>query len=313
MFKPMLAATIKDPTQLKYPLLGTPKIDGIRCVVHPYQGALTRSLKPVPNNYVRAEISKWQDRLNWCDGELTVGDGFQSTTSGIMSHSGRPAFTFHVFDIVPLPLTIGDKWLVNYPERLEHNKRFIWKAPFVKVLIPTAVHNSQDLKQYVDTCLEQGYEGACFRSINSPYKFGRSTLKQQWLLKYKQFEDSDAVIVAFNELMHNDNDAETNETGYKQRSTHQANMIPMGVLGSFRVRDLITNLEFNVGTGFNASQRKEYWDKRDSLLGKLIKYRHQPHGQKELPRIPVFLGLRDGRDTSKPAQEEFNYDERILR
>ena len=95
-FKPMLAASCDDIDQLRYPLLATQKIDGIRCLI--IDGvAMSRSLKPIPNRYIQSIIGKRE--YNGLDGELVVGSSFQQATSGIMSSDGEPDFTYHVFDL----------------------------------------------------------------------------------------------------------------------------------------------------------------------------------------------------------------------
>lgn len=53
-FKPMLAGKAPDDlNELTLPVLVSPKLDGIRCVMH--EGvALSRKLKPIPNAFVYA-------------------------------------------------------------------------------------------------------------------------------------------------------------------------------------------------------------------------------------------------------------------
>jgi DNA ligase-1 len=57
--RPMLSAKFDNFEQekhnLKFPLLATPKLDGIRCV-KVYGKALSRTFKPIPNKYVREKI-----------------------------------------------------------------------------------------------------------------------------------------------------------------------------------------------------------------------------------------------------------------
>ena len=65
----MLAASCDDIDQLRYPLLATQKIDGIRCLI--IDGvAMSRSLKPIPNRYIQSIIGKRE--YNGLDGELVV-------------------------------------------------------------------------------------------------------------------------------------------------------------------------------------------------------------------------------------------------
>ena len=112
-------------------------------------------------------------------------------------------------------------------------------------------------------------------------------------MKLKRFVDSEAMILGFSELMHNENEAEVNELGYTKRSHKKEGMVASGLLGAFGVRDIVTNVEFDVASGLDEELKKEIWDNKDKYLGKLIKYKYFPTGGKEKPRLPVFLGFRD--------------------
>ena len=45
--------------------------------------------------------------------------------------------------------------------------------------------------------LNAGYEGLMLRDPNGIYKFGRSSVKENILLKVKEFMDDEAEIIAF--------------------------------------------------------------------------------------------------------------------
>lgn len=97
--KPMLAYTVDNPRGLQFPLLASPKLDGIRCVCTVNDGPVSRSLKPIPNRFIHGQLFFYPP----FDGELMVGDptdpsAFNRSTSGIMSHDGEPDFTYWVFD-----------------------------------------------------------------------------------------------------------------------------------------------------------------------------------------------------------------------
>lgn len=62
------------------------------------------------------------------------------------------------------------------------------------------------------------------------------------------------------------------------------------------MRDVLSGVSFSIGTGLTAAQRQFYWNERDILPGKLIKYKFFPVGVKVAPRHPVFLGFRDKAD-----------------
>src|SRR5690606_27777905 len=113
---------------------------------------------------------------------------------------------------------------------------------------------------------------------------GRSTAREGHLLKLKRFTDGEAVVIGFEELMHNANEATKDELGYTKRSTHADGKVPMGTLGALKVRDLTTGIEFSIGTGYTAAQRRKLWDARDTLVGKVVKYKHFEGGVKDAPR-----------------------------
>src|SRR5208282_1412349 len=99
-FRPMLASHCKDTSKLRYPVLVSKKLDGIRATV---QGGrlLSRSLKPIPNAEIQKTFGGLPDGI---DGELILGDpcapdAYRKTTSVVMSDE-KPAtgVRYHVFD-----------------------------------------------------------------------------------------------------------------------------------------------------------------------------------------------------------------------
>lgn len=284
---PMLASALPSIDKVKYPVLCTPKLDGIRCLIINGQ-AVSRKFKPIPNNYIREQLKGLPENL---DGELItytngIRDNFNIVSSKVMSEDGEPEFTYEVFDYVKTNLTQNYQFrmimldLLNLPE-------------FCNKLLPIFIYDEQELLDYESKCLNEGYEGIMLRIPEGPYKCGRSTPKEAYLLKMKRFEDSEAIIIGFEERMHNTNEATKDAFGKTERSSHKDNMVPMGTLGSLRVRDIKTGKEFNIGTGFDDATRQWMWDNKEKLMGDIAKYKHQPSGSDELPRFPVFLGLRD--------------------
>lgn len=288
--KPMLASPAGELIRL--PALLSPKLDGIRCLV--INGvAVGRSLKPLPNKYVQKLFGRQE--LNGLDGELIVGlptakDVFQQTSSGVMSIEGEPEVMFHVFDDF---LETG-----GFQRRLHTAMRRIKKAKCCEPVEHHLVGDAAQLNSWEEDYLALGYEGVMLRSLDGPYKHGRSTAKEGYLLKVKRFEDSEARVIGYSELMHNANEAKRNELGQLERSSHKAGKVGKQTLGALLVKDLKTNVEFDIGTGFTAEQRQLLWAMGDNLMGKIVKYKSQPTGVKEKPRFPVFLGFRDTVDIS---------------
>ena len=162
--------------------------------------------------------------------------------------------------------------------------------------MPTVIlDNWEEFEEVEAGHLELGFEGTILRGIASTYKHGRATPKENRLTKVKRFEDSEALVVGFEELMHNENEAFIDETGHTKRSDHQANKVAGGKLGKL-VCKTPEGVEFRIGTGFTMGERKSIWDIRKVLESHgpiYVKYKHQPHGAKDKPRAPVFICFRD--------------------
>lgn len=281
--KPMLAATCKDLAAIQYPVVVSPKLDGIRALV--IDGVLvSRTLKPIPNAQLQARYGR--PEFEGLDGELIFGsptapDVFNKTTSCVMTRNAdADCMMFYVFD----KLGAG-----SYIQRIDN----IPRSRAIKHVTQSHCYNSADVQNIENQLVEAGYEGIMLRDPQGRYKYGRSTLKEQLLMKYKRFDTSEAIIVGFEEKTHNANDATLDARGYTKRSSHQENQIPAGTLGALIVKDLTTGVEFNIGTGFNDEQRKVMWDNQPFMLGRVVSYQYFPIGVVDKPRFPSFRGLRD--------------------
>lgn len=291
--KPMLASSVKDISKLKFPLIATPKIDGIRCLKIDGQ-LVSRKFKPIRNKYIQETLVPiCPDGL---DGELVVGKTFQACTSAIMSVDGTPDFTFHVFDYVLSSLT------KPYITRLYDLFRTIKQinSPFVQAVPTQTINNIEELNMFEEECLAVGFEGIMLRVPQGPYKCGRATLKEGWLLKLKQFEDSEATIIGFEEQMHNLNDPTIDDLGYTQRSSVQDGMTPAGTLGTILARDdkRFPDITLRIGTGEGLTYelRQEIWNNQAAYIGRIISYKYQDVGSKDAPRFPTWRGFRDPDD-----------------
>ena len=77
----------------------------------------------------------------------------------------------------------------------------------VEKILPVEIRDAAQLAAYEEECLAEGYEGVMIRTPDSPYKCGRSTEREGWLLKIKRFEDAEAVVLDTYEGMSNQNEA----------------------------------------------------------------------------------------------------------
>ena len=292
--QPILAAKKPVFENIKFPVLATPKIDGIRCLKVNGQ-AVSRSFKPIPNVHIRTMIEAHCP--DGFDGEILCGDGFSDVQSMVMKRDGTPDFTYLVFD------TVRNSLDTPYAERQIHLAEDFCHTPmlsFCKPLFGVLINNLEELKDIMALHLEQGHEGTMIRDPKSPYKCGRASLKEGYLTAIKYFEDGEAEVYGFEELMSNQNEKTEDAFGHSERSSKKENMVPANTLGAFLVRKS-DGTEFKIGTGkgLTAALRKQIWDNKDHYLGKLVHYRSQPHGVKDKPRIPVWHGFRSPEDMSK--------------
>ena len=289
----MLAGKVKDVNKLRYPVLASLKLDGVRAFV---SGSVvySRNYKPIPNVYVQ---NLFKNLPEGTDGELILGNptdpaAYRRTVSAVMG-SENPYGKYVVLHVVDrIPEAGKDPGFelryAQYCLELTGRKN-------VKIVQQDYVHGAKELLAMETRALAQGHEGLMVRDPNGRYKHGRSSEKEGILLKLKRFSDSEAVILDTVPLMHNENEAKEDELGHTKRSTAKSGLVALPMLGKFLVRDVKSGVEFECGTGLGLTEelRTELWPKRKSLVGKIIKYKFFPTGGKDKPRFPVWLGWRD--------------------
>ena len=258
---PMLAAELTDERLLRYPMLATPKVDGIRFLVVNGK-AVTRSLNPIPNDHIRGWIEA--NLPEGVDGEITVPGGFGATSSAVTRKDGTPDFTLHVFDCwakgAPYCARIGRVYLLG------------GRHPRIRILSPVPIKDEAALWAFEDRCLAEGHEGVILRDQNGAYVCGRTREEEGLMLKLKRHRDDEAVILTVYPMDGSDTEA-----------------------GGFAVewKGVRFNLAWNSSLGLT---RADAWYMYESLRGRIVRFRHQPHRAKRLPRFPVLTGFREGWD-----------------
>lgn len=284
--RPMLAVKVREIAKLRLPLYVSPKLDGVRCLL--YQGVFwSRTGKPIPNRALQDVASRHPDLF--LDGELLCPrlvhqdrfEQYNTTISQVMSIEGGSQARYHVFDCY-------------HPLKSKH-ERYLelasLPAPFLRVehlLCDTPEQITRLFEQH----LAEGYEGSMLACPQGLYKNGRSTLKEQLLLKLKIFEDAEFEIVAVNPLMKNLNVASLNELGYQVRSHAKDNKVAQETLGAL-VLKTAAGETFSCGTGFSQAQRDQLWDIRSQLVGQWATVHFFEMTSNDVPRFPVFKALRD--------------------
>lgn len=307
--KPMLAEDWVEE-KVRFPVIAQPKIDGVRALN--FEGTLTgRSLKQHKNRFT-TEFYSCTEYVG-LDGEMAAEhecnpDLCRITTSALNTIEGSPRTMWHLFDYVTsetisLPYSQRLLALFERVEKLEPQSRInLGIMPCYNVM------NLEQLIELDDMWLDAGYEGTIIRDPNGLYKQGRSTVKEGGLLRIKRFIEAEAIVLGIIEGETNLNEAKTNELGYVERSTHQCNMVPNGMVGSLRcmvLKDVLdrgkllfeSGQEILVGAGrMPHHDRALYFRDQALLVGKVIKFKTFPKGVKDKPRFPTFQTIRAASD-----------------
>ena len=284
-----------DPKFLRYPLYVFPKFNGFRGYVK--DGVVyTASNKPFKNRAMQEAFKLFHNH----DGEFVVGDpsdghnSLEKTSSVVTSQKPIDNLRFYVFDWIG-DLTLPFRIRNGLPggARIEEWQNFkVVRAPY------EIAHCWGDVLRIERKYVEAGWEGVITRDPKAPYKCGRSTAREAFMGKLKQFKDAEFKIVGWEERMHNGNEATVSETGRTKRSTAKAGKTGRGDLGAL-ILETEAGHQFGCGTGFTDAQRAEFWRIKDELIGQFAKVKYHETGTKDVPLLPVFIHIRPEEDMTK--------------
>jgi len=295
VIRPMKAPTesVSDFEALHYPLLGSPKIDGQRCMGH--AGRIwTSTMSPFPNvNLNKVMTGRWLDGL---DGEIVVGlpngENVLKRTKAVMAREGSPEFTWYVFDDYSRADLPFEQRFGNAARRVHEFTKGLRRICVVP-LPQSILRSAKDAAEYELCCINSGYEGMMLRDPRAPYKFGRATLKEASIFKCKRWDDAEAVVVDLVQGSVNGNEAVRRGDGGIKRSTSKEGLMPSGAVGTLVCMDLSTRAEIRVATGtMTAAEAAHYWQEPRDIVGKIITYKYMPYGTDRLPRHPTFKCIR---------------------
>lgn len=292
--RPMKGEALESLSQSQFPIMVFPKIDGFRCVLdrHP----LTSRLSPFPNRHFHSDLQNVLPVGCTLDSEAVVGfkrgpGVLQRTSSGLTSQDGKPDYRLWVFDHIPTNLNMP------FHARYDDAARIVAELnhPRVKLLRFRWAHNVEELTEILDHLLDLGYEGGIGRDPTAPYKEGKATIRQGFMWKVKPFDTCEGRVIGWYEEEKNTNEAKREITGKLKRSSARSGKVAKGRLGGLILRDVKTSVEVRVGGGFDAAHRDGLWPIRETLMGKLVRYKKQAVGEKDKPRHPNFVEFVDFR------------------
>lgn len=287
MFRPQLYPNEMIPPEgMKYPLIASYKLDGIRCLVKDGK-VLSRSLKPLPNHHLPLLLQEYvRHSLGGVvfDGELYAHNTpFNELTSIIMSKDKPlpPALTYYVFDLPSL---------TSKPYKYRLNIIRINKFPTPKSRL---CDNYYDVECFLQDAYNEGYEGLILTNPNSYYKHGRITLSSGNGYKLKRYLTFDGVIkgVVRGTRARRGSLRTTNELGYSVTSRKKADRVPDDKASAFVVD--YNGHDLKVALALSDVERSYVWYERDKYIGRCIEYKGLLTGSKNVPRHPVFVRFRD--------------------
>lgn len=273
---PMLAhAFDKSAHRVVYPAFVQPKLDGVRMITcfDPSRGDVVfmsrtgkplDALKPVFGPDL-ARLLVTRPGL-WLDGEVYSRDlTFEEIVSAVRNEQNPDPNTlhkleYHVYDV------ITDRPESPFHERHMAVQEVLKNTPNWIQSVPTySVSSADEVLRHHDEFVQQGYEGVMIRNRDGPYVYKRSYDLQ----KFKNFRDDEFVITDVKEATGNDAG-----TAIIQCKTEDGQCFWVRPRGTREYRAELL-------------RRKKY------VLYKQLTVRYQNLTDKNIPRFPVGITIRD--------------------
>ena len=299
-FKPQLAPNEKvDLSTLKYSLLASTKLDGIRCILKEGE-ILSRSLKQIQCKQLRERLEplrKFSEENNVIfDGEIYSPKlNFQEITHFTMTKDLGDEelpdhLRFYCFDML-------DK--LNDPFEIRNDKMEGIIGLYNKIAYPVEqriVNSAKEVETYFEEVLSQGYEGLILRDPKSLYKFGRFTVREGGMFKCKPVLDFDGKITGVVQSTEVDEDAEKkiNELGRSVTSKKLSERHTIEKASAFWVD--YEGKPLKAVLAMTNEEKIEVWKNKEKYIGRFIEYKGMLVGAKDLPRHPVYIRMRDDKN-----------------
>ena len=242
---------------VRFPTCATPRVLGVRCLTMIDGRPVDMNKNGIWNKHICDTLESYG--MSGLDGVLKLnGDAtYVETEDAVMEKSGKPDFTYYVFDLWNRPH-------LTYSERVRSMKHIITDPhpPEIEVLYPSVVYDTKGLMNYWNRCADYGFDGTVMRFGGGYYAWW-THLKGD-LKIFSHYRRYKADVVGFEQ------DGNT------------------GNLRGFKCKNALGQT-FSVRAGFTRKQRKDYWDTRTIQVGNRIWFTTQPGTC--APRHPVFIRI----------------------
>jgi len=252
-----------------------PKLDGIRCfaIVEDGKAKLyARSGKLISNfdDTIGSALATLGDGCY--DGELMGEDFVSLMRQAYRKENVESEGTYlALFDFLPLEEWRTNETIMTSRDRYHELASRIFSRDESKYVKPVERYlvdaNYDEIMKLHNAFVKNGYEGAMVKTVDSPYRFGRS----YDIMKVKKFHDADLLI-------------ESIEEGTGRLS---------GCTGAVMVD--YNGVKVNVGSGFSDEERIQIWNDKDSFIGRMIEVRYQEVTPDGSLRFPTFVCFRNDR------------------
>lgn len=274
---PMLAQTWNKVSKKhrRFPLIAQPKLNGMRCIKvgNKFFTRTGKEIVSVPSllqmtNTIFGDLP--------LDGELYYhGMSFeenQSICRPTVNIAEDSRMQYHIFDA---NIKKGAEIRIN--RVLWHMVEFFNTHPKyftngrIQIVTTVSVVNNDELHQWEEQFIHQGFEGIMLRHPEAPYEEDK---RSYHLLKLKRFYDTEATVIDFLPGMGR----------------------LYGTLGALRGRLIdptFNNITVDVGSGFTDAERNQIWKNRERYLFEKFTLKYQEKTKHGVPRFPTFAHWRN--------------------
>jgi DNA ligase-1 len=294
-FKPMLVPNqVIDAKTLKYPLLASYKLDGIRCIFKDGQ-MYSRTLKSFPNVKLQERFSELatftKNKEIILDGELLAKSLTFNELSGITRQLNMQLpedLKFYCFDMIRY-----EDFNLGFRRRISNLETSDIRYYYMETVKQWSIFKLEEIEPLYENALAWGCDGLILRDPDGRYKFGRGTIKEGLIYKMKPFQTFDAKIIEIIQATEVREGAEKkiNELGRSVTSKKKDDRILIEKASAFVV--MYKGRELKVTIAMTDEEKTEVWKNQNKYLGRWIEYKGMLVGSKDLPRHPVFLRFRD--------------------
>jgi len=285
-FRPMLAQNANEKTLDKLQfndICIQPKLDGFRCIIFWCPKTqqvilMTRTGKYINFfNHIREDMQRFFMENKYNKNYILDGEIYSNTISfqNIVGFTHKKELTkddvniiskinYHVFDIFD-----NKNKDISFENRFQVILKYLNDNDTISIIpvLCYKIKNKEELKCQFKQFIENNYEGLMIRMLDKHYDIKK---RSKFLLKYKEFQDDEFIIIGGKEADGNDKGTVIFEC------------------------ETQTNLKFHVRPMGTREERKKYFDNLDDYIGLKLTVQFQEYTDAGIPRFPVGKAIRDG-------------------